>query len=82
MGELTHRVNKYDVLNQNLTRLAITLLLNNQMSETELVKHLGVQNEEVNKDYRIDNVDLEKLLKTMAEKFSPSRPSLLKFDRE
>ena len=67
----------HDVLNQNLIRLAITLLLANQMSEAEVVKHLEVQNEEANKDYSLDNVDMEQLLKTMAEKFSPSRPSLL-----
>ena len=77
-----HAIICHDVLNQNLTRLAITLLLANQMTEAEVVKHLEVENEEANKDYRLDNVDMEQLLKTMAEKFSPSRPSLLKFDLE
>ena len=62
-----------------VARLAIGQLVANKVTVPELISLLQVGNEEINTDYKIDNVDMVKLLKDMEIKFSPERSTLKDF---
>ena len=62
-----------------ISRLCVRLLMKDILTPEEIMKLIAVEEEQSNNDFRIENIDMERLLADMETKFSPSRESLNNF---